>query len=66
MKCMYCKKDVDFIDGTLEGVSFVEKCNKKRFLTTGLYGITVKACPECGRLTEFTVDSKVLQKIVNK
>lgn len=65
MKCTYCN-NVDLICGTLEGVSFVEKHKKKKFMTTGVYGITVKACPECGRLTEFTVDPEALCKLLKK
>lgn len=62
MLCEYCRK-VETIKGTLEGVSFEPTSEHKKWLASGVYGIEVLACPECGRLSNFSLDTKTLKKI---
>jgi hypothetical protein len=66
MLCKLCKK-AELIEGTLEGVSFKPLSEQRKFLSTGVYGIKVMVCPECGHLSEFKLsDVEVLRKIIKK
>ena len=65
MLCEYCKK-AELIDGTLEGISFVPSFEHKKWFASGVYGIKAKACPECGRLTNFNVHVGSLKKMIKK
>ncbi len=65
MKCGYCKEG-ELIEGTLEGVSFQPKSEHKRWFSSGVYGIKTTVCMECGRLSNLSLDKKVLEKIVKK
>lgn len=63
--CQYCKAG-NLVDGTLEGVSFQPKSEAGKLLSSGIYGITVKACSNCGRLSALAIDPKNLQKLLRR
>ena len=66
MLCQFCKKG-ELIEGTLEGVSFQPLSEQKRFISKGVYGVKVMACPECGHLSEFKLsDLDALRRIMKK
>ena len=65
MLCEYCKKK-DVVEGTLEGVSFEPLRESKKRFASGVYGIKAMACPECGRITNCTLDVEALRKIMRK
>lgn len=65
MICEFCKKG-ELIEGTLEGVSFQPSCENKKLFSSGVYGIKSMVCPECGRLTNFCLNTETLTKIVKK
>jgi len=61
--CKWCKRE-SLVEGTLEGVSFKPLIEKKKWLSSGVYGIRAFVCYECGRISELLVDTKTLQKIL--
>jgi hypothetical protein len=65
MICEYCAK-TDLIEGTLEGVSFQPISESKKWLSSGIYGIKVLVCVECGRLSNFSLDNKSLKELLDK
>ena len=65
MICEYCGKG-DLLEGTLEGVSFKPSSEDKKWLAKGIYGIKAMACPECGRLSNFSIDTETLRKLMKK
>ncbi len=65
MLCEYCKK-VEMIEGTFEGVSFEPSSEHKKMIASGVYGIKAMVCPECGRLSNFSLDTDSLRRITKK
>ena len=65
MECEICKKG-KIVEGTLEGVSFRPSKQRKKIFASGIYGIKAKACSNCGRLIELELDTKALNKIMEK
>ena len=63
MKCEFCASS-NTTTGTLEGISFRPSQQRPRFFETGVYGITATVCLECGRLSQFSLDTEVLKKIM--
>jgi len=65
MLCSRCKK-AELIDGTLEGVSFEPSPQRKKIWSGGVYGIRASACPECGGLSDFRLNTDALKKMLKK
>ncbi len=65
MICDICKKG-ELIDGILEGLSFVPSIFEKKIFSRGVYGIYVKVCTECGNLSNFSIDTEALNRIIKK
>ncbi len=63
MVCENCKKS-NFVEGTLQGVSFEPSKQRKKWLTKGVYSIEVKVCIECGHVFNLYLNTDVLKKIL--
>jgi hypothetical protein len=63
MLCEFCEK-AEVIEGTVDPVSFVPE--RKKWFARGVYGISATVCPKCGRLSNFSLDTKYLEKILKK
>ena len=64
MLCEFCKK-AEVVEGTLEGISFEPVSGQKKWFAKGVYCIRATACPECGRLTDLSLDAKSLVKAMS-
>ena len=65
MQCPSCKQG-KLIEGTLEGVSFEPSRKDKKWFSSGVYGIMVTACSECGRLSDLKINVESLKKIIKE
>ena len=65
MFCKYCK-EIEIIEGVLQGISFEPASEHKKWFASGVYGIKAKVCPKCGRLLDFSLDTNSLKKITKK
>lgn len=63
--CESCKKE-DLIEGSLEGVSFQPTSEHGKWLSTGIYGIKAFVCPECGCISNLSIDTETLKRTLHK
>lgn len=55
-----------YIEGTLEAVSFEPISEKKKIFSKGIYGISAKVCIDCGKVDSLFVPSEPLKDLLAK
>lgn len=61
--CQWCKKG-NLVEGTLEGVAFQPLSEGRKWLGSGVYGIHAAVCSNCGRVSDITIDTDALRRVV--
>ena len=63
MVCKNCGNS-EFTSGILEGVSFTPSTEKRKLLSTGIYGIEGVVCVKCGQFANLSLDINALNKML--
>jgi uncharacterized Zn finger protein len=63
MVCKNCGNS-EFTSGILEGVAFTPSTEKRKLLSTGIYGIEAVVCVKCGQIINLSLDINALNKVL--
>ncbi len=64
MKCEFCNKESEVVNGTLEGVSFVPETQDRKWIKTGICALETTVCADCGRILTIKVNKESLKGLL--